>query len=145
MREIVTRMDLDAAPDEVWQALTDFASYPDWNPLIRFIDGPLEEGAQLNLTIAPAGLKARHVRPSVTHVAPGRELRWQRRAMVPGLFDREHALIVEPRGEHDTRFVNRERFTGMFVPLFWGDVRDNTRRMFELMNRALKIRVERGG
>ena len=145
MREIVTRIDIDAPPAEVWQVLVDFASYPDWNPLIRFIDGPTEEGAQLNMTLAPAGLKAKHVRPSVTRIERGRELRFKRRALLPGLFDREQALIVEARGEQGTRFVHRERFTGMFVPLFWGDVREGTRLAFELMNRALKIRAERGG
>ena len=35
MREISTYVDIDANRGLVWEVLTDFARYPDWNPYVR--------------------------------------------------------------------------------------------------------------
>jgi uncharacterized protein YndB with AHSA1/START domain len=32
VRELRTSIEIDATPDRVWEILTDFDSYPDWNP-----------------------------------------------------------------------------------------------------------------
>ena len=39
MREIVTTIDVAAAPDIVWKILPDFGSYPEWNPFIPEVVG----------------------------------------------------------------------------------------------------------
>ena len=33
-RRIHSEMEIQASPDRVWEALTDFAAYPHWNPFI---------------------------------------------------------------------------------------------------------------
>jgi hypothetical protein len=73
---------------------------------------------------------------------PARELRWLGHFLVPGLFDGEHRLAIEPLGEGRVRFVQEERFTGVLVGLFAGSLDRNTKRGFEAMNEALKARVE---
>jgi len=59
--------------------LTDFAAYPEWNPVVTIAEGPVEEGRRLALRIAPSGRIAYVVRPRVSRVVPERELRWRRR------------------------------------------------------------------
>jgi Polyketide cyclase / dehydrase and lipid transport len=38
-KEIVTEIEINAAPSRVWQVLTDFEKYPIWNPFIKKITG----------------------------------------------------------------------------------------------------------
>src|ERR687898_2006844 len=70
------------------------------------------------------------------------ELRWLGHLFVPGLFDGEHSLSIQPLEENRVRFVQREAFKGLLVPLFARSLDNNTRRGFEEMNRALKERAE---
>jgi hypothetical protein len=71
-----------------------------------------------------------------------RELRWLGRLFVPGIFDGEHSLGIEPLGSNRSRFVQSERFTGILVGLAKGTLQ-KTDTGFERMNAALKERVER--
>jgi hypothetical protein len=61
---------------------------------------------------------------------------------VPGLFGGEHSFVIQPLGENRVRFVQREAFRGLLVPLFARSLDNSTLRGFEEMNRALKERAE---
>ena len=81
-------------------------------------------------------------KPKVLKAEPNRELRWLGHLLVPGLFDGEHSFTIEPLEENRIRFVQREAFKGLLVPLFARSLDNNTRRGFEEMNHALKERAE---
>jgi hypothetical protein len=81
-------------------------------------------------------------KPQVLNAEPNRQLRWLGRLLVPGLFDGEHSFTIQPLEERCVRFVQREEFKGLLVPLFARSLETNTRRGFEQMNRALKERAE---
>ncbi len=84
-------------------------------------------------------------RPRVLAVAPGRELRWLGHLGMPGLFDGEHVFAIEPGRPGRVRFVHREVFTGLLVPVVARWLEAGTRRGFAAMNEALRARAERGG
>jgi uncharacterized protein YndB with AHSA1/START domain len=33
-RQLESEVEVQASPERVWEVLTDFAAYPDWNPFI---------------------------------------------------------------------------------------------------------------
>ncbi|HPJ30906.1 MAG TPA: SRPBCC domain-containing protein [Methanothrix sp.] len=66
------------------------------------------------------------------------------RLWMPGLFDGEHIFEIEPLGPESVKFIQREEFSGLLVPLMARTI-DQTLTGFEEMNRALKERVEAGG
>jgi hypothetical protein len=142
MREIHTEIEIDAPAERVWRVLTDFAAYPEWNPFVRRGEGEVKVGARLHVFIQPSGGKGMSFRPRVRVADPGRELRWLGHLWVAGLFDGEHSFLIEPLGEGRVRFIQRERFGGLLLPLLWKMLDRETRRGFEEMNRALKLRCE---
>ena len=81
-------------------------------------------------------------KPRVTRISEERELRWLGRLLVPGLFDGEHIFEIKPTGKGRIRFVQREQFKGILVPLLWRSLNKNTRQGFTEMNAALKKRAE---
>ena len=141
MKELRTQIEIEATPDRVWEILTDFAAYPEWNPFIQMIQGQAAAGSKLEVRIEPPSGRAMTFKPTVLEAAPRQELRWLGRVLVPGLFDGEHSLRIEPIGDSRVRFVQAERFSGVLVPLF-GKSLEKTQRGFTAMNEALKRRAE---
>ena len=144
MKEIHTEIEINAAAEKVWRVLTEFAAYPDWNPFVRRVEGEVSVGSRLHVYIQPSASKGMSFRPTVLVADPNREFRWLGHLWLPGLFDGEHSFLIEPLGEGRVRFVQRERFGGLLVPLFSKMLDGDTRRGFEEMNRALKLRAESG-
>ena len=80
-------------------------------------------------------------KPTVLVVEPERELRWIGRLLLPGIFEGEHSLRIDPIDERRSRFTQAERFSGLAVGAF-GSLLKRTARGFERMNAALKERSE---
>jgi hypothetical protein len=50
-----TEIEIDAEAERVWEVLTDFSSYHEWNPMIRRASGELQVGTRLQLHFEPTG------------------------------------------------------------------------------------------
>jgi hypothetical protein len=141
MRVLERQIDIDATPETVWQVLTDFGAYGEWNPFIPSIEGATEVGTRLTVRIEPPGGRGMTLRPVVRSVEPGRRFGWLGRLGLPGIFDGAHEFVIEPRTDGRCRFVHRETFRGLLVPLV-GRVLARTADGFEAMNQALQQRAE---
>lgn len=143
MKSIRTEIHIDAEPGRVWEVLTDFARYPAWNPLIPHAEGEVREGERLTVRIELPDGPGMTIRPTLIRVEPRRVLGWQGRLFVPRLFDGEHVFELHP-ASGGTRFVQRENFRGLLVPLLWSALEVPTRQGFIAMNEALKRAAEEG-
>jgi hypothetical protein len=142
VKELHSEIQIDVPAKRVWELLTDFASYPQWNPFIRNISGQPATGERLRVRLVPPGGRGMTFKPRVLNAEPNREFRWLGHLLVPGLFDGEHSFTIQPLEENRVRFVQGETFKGLLVPLFARSLETNTQRGFEQMNRALKRRAE---
>jgi len=140
MRTIEHTVDIQAPAAAVWQVLTDTNRYQDWNPFMPRLSGRLTPGERLTLTVRP-GKRAMTFRPTVLAVEDCALIRWRGRLGVPGLFDGEHELRLESISDGGTRFVQRETFTGLLVPMM-PRVLVDTATGFAAMNLALRDRAE---
>ncbi|MFZ5973699.1 MAG: SRPBCC family protein [Bacteroidota bacterium] len=141
-KEIRTEIVIQARPEKVWGVLTSFPQYPQWNPFLKKIEGPLQEGAQITARIEPPGSSGMTFKPTLLVVSPARELRWLGHLFVPGLFDGEHVFELYENTDGSTTFVQREEFGGILVPLFEKMLDNNTLAGFNAMNQSLKARAE---
>ena len=84
----------------MWRILTDFDAYPEWNPFIKSVRGRPEASTKLEVRIEPPGGRSMTFKPTVLEAEPERELRWLGRVLLPGIFDGEHSLRIEPADRH---------------------------------------------
>lgn len=141
-RTIRSAIEIRAPIDVCWQVLTDFESYPDWNPHIRRVRGRVEHGSRIAIYSRPPGGRLIVMRPTVIAWDPPHELRWRATFIHPRLFCGEHGFRLERTGEARVRFVQDERFSGLLVPLYARLRLARTRSGFERVNEALRERAE---
>jgi hypothetical protein len=138
---LLTEVDIDATPAQVWAVLTDLASYQHWNPFIVRASGELRPGGTLVLVMRFGSVESTFTR-SVLKVEAGRELRWRGRHRIPGVFSGKHSFTLTELKPQGVRLVQAEKFRGVALPLLASILRENTLPRFEEMNQALKERVE---
>lgn len=141
-KQLHAQVDIHATPDRVWEVLTDFAAYPEWNPFITQANGSARVGERLTNRMQPVGGRAVTFSPTVLEAEPGRRLRWLGHLLTPGIFDGEHTFTIQPLGDGQVRLVQHEQFRGLLAPLMSRSLDRHTLPGFELMNQALKRRAE---
>ena len=88
-----TEIQIQAAPEKIWQILTDLAKYPEWNPFITHAIGKVEVGAWVDITI-PSGSKETRLHCTVVKAEPKRELCWKYHIILSVLFRGEHSFTI---------------------------------------------------
>jgi hypothetical protein len=139
--EISTRRHVAADVDTVWEVLTAFDEYEEWNPTLPSVHGEAELGERLRVRLAlPNGIRV-PFRPVVTVVDPGRELRWEAGLPTKGVVDADHGFLLEPTD--DGCVVEQvERFEGTFAEPLMGRFASVVRQGYDDMNDALAERAE---
>ncbi len=140
MKTITTSITINASKEKIWEVLTNFEEYKNWNPFITQISGALEPASKLAVTIHPPGGKPMGMKPQVLTVDPGTGFQWVGNLLHSFIFTGTHSFMLE---QQDTAviFHHNERFSGLLVPMVPG-ILANTKLGFEQMNKALKDYAE---
>lgn len=138
MKELRTEIIINASKDKVWEVFTNFKQYPEWNPFIKSVEGKIAEGQKIQVYLTPPEAKGMGMKPTILKIQKDNELSWIGRVLIPGLFDGEHIFELIDNGNGTTKFVQREKFSGILVPFLKKLLDYNTKMGFELMNEKLK-------
>ena len=144
MREIKTKITINASKEKVWNTFIKVEKYGEWNPFIESIHGNLQVGEQIEVRLTPPDGKAMTFKPTVLVFDENKEFRWLGKLFFKGVFDGEHYFQLIDNQDGTMTFIHGEKFKGFLVGLM-GSILDNTKKGFELMNEALKKEVENSG
>jgi hypothetical protein len=142
LKEIHTEIDIKASSEIIWDILTDFDNYSQWNPFIRQINGAPTVGTKLKINIKTTKGKSRNYHPTVTKVEPYHELRWFGKSIIPGMFNGERIFALESLKANYVHLVHKEIFTGFLVSLIGNSLDRDMYQSFVNMNEALKEKAE---
>ncbi|NYI03607.1 SRPBCC domain-containing protein [Allostreptomyces psammosilenae] len=134
---VTTSIEIDAPPERVWEVLTDFAGYQEWNPFIFSASGSATPGETLLMRFRDLKGRVTTFSPTVVAAVPGRELRWLGKLVHARLFAGEHQFYLRPLDGDRTRLEHREDFTGLLMPLLRPRMRRWTAPQFPVMDKAL--------
>jgi hypothetical protein len=139
---ISTTVDIDAPKQLVWDVLTDFAAYSEWNPDMT-IEGSARVGTRLTVHVGASGGRGMAFKPTVLAATPDEELRWLGKLGFGGIVDGEHFFILDRNADGTTRLTHGERYSGALVALMRPFLKkERNQAGYEDFNRVLKRRVE---
>jgi hypothetical protein len=141
VEEIHTTAVIEAPAFVVWQVLTDFPKYPEWNPFILKINGELKVNSKLAMEMKFANEKIVHGEFLVMGAEVEREISWGGKNG-GNLFVMEHRLAIQPLARNRVTFLHTGRFGGDIVLLVARNLHLLLEKQFENMNVALKARAE---
>jgi len=141
MKELRTEIIIDASPQDVWDVLSDFASYPKWNPFIVSISGEPLNNEKLNATLTMNDKKTMVIKPVVQESIPGEKFEWLGTSFL-GIFNGRHYFEIERVNDSQVKFIHGEKFTGWLVKPIMKKIGEDTENNFIAMNGALKARAE---
>jgi hypothetical protein len=139
---ISTTVDIDAPRNLVWDVLTDFAAYRDWNPSME-IEGAAQVGTKLNVHMGARGGRGMAFKPTVLAASPGQELRWLGKLGFGGIADGEHFFLLTANADGSTCLTHGERYSGVLVTLMTPIMKKGkSQNGYEDFNRVFKQHVE---
>ncbi len=140
-KSIKTEIVINTSKERVWEVLTNFQSYPEWNPFIKHISGDLIVDGKLKI-ILQNGDSQMAFKPTVLHVEPNKGFSWMGSLFVKGLFDGRHYFEIEELSPNQVLFKHGEEFSGLLSGMILKKVGESTRNGFVKMNEELKKRAE---
>lgn len=142
--ELRFEVEIAAPVEHVYQVLTDFRSYEEWNPFLTSVSGPLTVGQKLSVEMSLPEGKTYVLKPEITQVTENAELRWRSRYWAAWLLEAEHFFLLSERPGGVTRVVQGQNFSG-FLLRFAANALTLSARGSVYLNQALKKRAEAKG
>jgi hypothetical protein len=124
MKEIKGSIDIDAPLGRVWQVVTDFKSYPEWNPWVIRMDGESKVGSKVAITVKAPGRRDTNFTSEVLKIQPSQEI-LMRGTILKGMLGDDHLFKFESINESRTSFFQSVAFKGALSPMIGGMVRDH--------------------
>lgn len=143
MKENRNEIVIDSTAEQVWLVLTDLESYAEWNPLLYRGAGKVELGEIVKVS-AKTATKDMEFVCEVVKVVPYREFAWKFQVIHPILFRGVHIFQLEPLKDQKVKFIDREQFKGLLLPMQAKDLTTHGLDAMIKMGEALKKRVEVG-
>lgn len=127
---------------EVWDVAFGADRESGWNPYLLALRGPLEAGAQIQISILQRNWdQPMELTQVLVDVDPPHRLAWRGVPGPEGLIRTDHSFAIEPLGGGKVRFVHREEFRGVLARLFDEPTKAHTEAAFRAMDEALAERV----
>ena len=103
-KEIITEIEINASPSQVWQVLTDFEKYPTWNPFIKKISGVAGRNEKLEVHMPDPRGGTMVFTPTVLVAERDRELRWLGRSE-GDVYNGKHRILIKPIQNNKVHFT----------------------------------------
>jgi hypothetical protein len=131
---------IHAAPEAIWNILTDAAEYPTWNTTVDRVDGRIAPGETVTVHAKISPGRSFPVKVA-TFDAPHRMV-WSS-GMPLGLFKGERTFELHASDSDTVNFSMTETYTGLMAPLITKSIPD-LQPAFDEFAACLKARAERG-
>jgi hypothetical protein len=140
-RAVEHRTGVQAPAEILWEVISDFAAWGDWNPIHPRIEAALRIGTPVSVDLMVEGQPAKTIEAVVQDWVPYEQLHW-RSTRMRGLITAIRYLEIERMSDTGSTFSNGELFMGPLVRLVSRDERRRLKAAYTRMGEAVKARAE---
>lgn len=133
-------LEINAPAELVWEVITDFASYREWNPFLTDCKSTLKPGDPIDLKVKLFSV-AQPQREWVTEYVAGRRFAYGMKPMPLGALSSQRSHDVQPAGAN-TMYQSYFHLDGWLMPLVRGLLGGRLEKGFEGMTQGIKARAE---
>jgi len=135
-------LEIDAPSSVVWDVITDFERYGDWNPFVVACRSTLRVGDPIEMRVHVFRAFAQKQIESVVEHEPGRSFRYGLADGPLGALESSRSHCVTAIDDHRTRYESRFELAGWLSPVVVALLGRSLRRGFGEMTVALVTRAE---
>ncbi|MQY22147.1 SRPBCC domain-containing protein [Nocardia macrotermitis] len=132
---------IDAPAEVVWQVLTDFPRYREWNPFCVSAESTLEPGAPITMRVRLLGSGERTQREWIRSVDPGTAFSYRMKPIPLGALHSLRSHTVTPVDATHCRYDSHFELGGWLLPVVTGLMGAALRRGFGAMTAAVADRA----
>jgi hypothetical protein len=143
MIRIETELFISAPPEKIWEILSDFDKYGEWNELYPRAKGKFEKNAKFLLRVRNPDNSGRlqGYYPKITIIEENKMLAWKfKMFMIPGVFDGVQYFRLTPAG-NGTLLTNGATYRGFLANSLRKTILEKYPANFDKMNKALAERA----
>ena len=119
MKEINTEIQISSTPEKVWEILMDLPEWSKWNPIVNSIEGELNIGEKLSITMSNSkGGAGKKYDSIITEIDENKRFAFVGTMMAKFMFSAERVIELHVN-EKGTFFSQKEIYSGIMVSLFW--------------------------
>jgi hypothetical protein len=133
---------IDAPASLVWEVITDFPRYAEWNPFVIGCHSTLAPGESIELRVKIFS-KPQNQREWLTEHVPGRRFAYGMKPFPFGALKSERSHDVEELGGGRTRYRSHFELAGWLLPVLRALLGARLEKGFADMSAAIKARAER--
>ena len=140
--EVAASCEIDAPRAYVWSVLSDFDTYPEWNPFTPGVEGALAVGRPVALDVRFEGKRPRRQVEWVNRVEPESLICWGVRYWSRKILAANRRQELSEISPTRTRYYTVDRFSGVLVPLVFTLYGELMQRGFDGVAAGLKAYCE---
>jgi hypothetical protein len=144
--KIAAEIVLDAQPERIWKILADFPAYPEWNRLMKSVQGEAAPDAPLAVDLHYWGKPARRVVGRITGFIVPKYLSWSYAHKLGAWFlASEHVMRLKEKEDGKVVFHQEVYHTGLGLRFRRRDAEHSIRLSLDKLNDDLKHRLSEAG
>lgn len=143
-REVSGRSEIEAPIDAVWQALTDFERYSEWNTFCPKAETDLKVGSPIKMHVVMPGRPSSVRTEWINLVEPGKTVCWGMHLGHPILLCANRWQMLRELDKDRTEYLTVDYFSGLLTPLMMALFAKPLRLGFQSVADNLKHWVETG-
>lgn len=142
MKVIKAEIQISASKEKVWEILMDLPNWSNWNPMVNKMEGNLEIGSELSITMSDTkGNDEKKYKAKITTLEDKKRFSFIATMMAKFIFSADRIIEIKDATE-GTLLVQKEIYTGIMASMFWGKLSTQAKAILDSMNEALKKKAE---
>lgn len=139
--EINHDLEVNAPAETVWQVITDFDKYPEWNPFLEACESTLKPGDPIHVTVH-LGKQVRRETEYIIECTPGKGFAYRMKPPPLGMLRSRRSHEIVPIDDQRCTYRSRFRLEGWLAPVVQAFMGKHLLAGFNGMSEGIRMRAE---